>query len=172
MGRLEESLAILLADRESSLHVTEKRGLQKGFRERTTVNGDKRGVRPAAIFMNSSSYQFFTGAALSGDKNSAGLRSDRLDHVEDGAHFRTLSDNIVQTSEPPNFTAQVSGFLLPFQVLCDFMNSEPQLLDQRVALNTVAVGAGIKRGDGSIQSRQSSHQQEEGARGDFLGEFQ
>jgi len=50
-----------------------------------------------------------------------------------------LSDNIVQTGEPPNFTAQVSGFLFPFQVLSDFMNSEAQLIDQGVALNNVAV---------------------------------
>src|SRR5260370_35781053 len=101
-----------------------------GFRKRTTVDGDDRGLRPAAIFVNGPSNEFFTGAALSGNKNAAGLRSNRLDHVENGAHLRTLSDNIVQTGEPPNFTAQVSGVFLPFQVLSDFMHREAQLNHQ------------------------------------------
>src|SRR5258708_23997912 len=130
MGRLEEALAILIGARESSLHVTEKLGLQKGFRERTAVDGDKWSLRSPAVFMNSAGNEFPTGAALTCNKNAAGLRSDRLDHVENGAHLRTLADNIVQTSEPPDFTAQESSFLVPFQVLGDFMDAKAQLSDQ------------------------------------------
>src|SRR5260370_4797856 len=140
MGRLEETLAVFVSAVECPLHIAEKAGLEERLGERNTVNGDKGGLRPSAVFMNGPGHQFFTGAALSSNKDAAGLRSDRLDHVEDSAHLRTLPDDIVQPGEPSNFTAQVSCLFLPFQVLGAFMNRETQLIDHGVALNNVADG--------------------------------
>src|SRR5258708_3808266 len=60
MSGLEEALAVFVSSGECSLHVTEELRLQEGLRERTTVNGDKRGLRTAAVFMDGPGDQFFT----------------------------------------------------------------------------------------------------------------
>src|ERR1700674_2664864 len=129
VGGLEKALAVFVSPSESALHITEKFGLQESLWERTTVDGDKRRLCPNAVFMNGARHQLFTGAALPGNENTARLRSNGLNHVEDSAHVRALSDDIVEPGEPPQLPTQISGFFLPFEALGDFMHSKAQLID-------------------------------------------
>src|SRR5882762_7676603 len=129
VGGLEEALAVFVSPGKSSLHITEEFGLQESLRERATVDGDKRSLCPNAVFMNGAGNQFFAGPTFPGDENAARLRSNGLNQVEDSAHVRALSDDIVEPGEPPELPTQISGFFLPFQALGDFTDSEAQLID-------------------------------------------
>ena len=79
--------------------------------------------------MNGARHQLFTGAALPGNENTARLRSNGLNHVEDRAHVRALSNDVVKPGKPPELPTKISGFFFPFQALGDFMHSEAQLID-------------------------------------------
>src|SRR6266404_4857210 len=114
MGRLEKALPVFVSAGESSLHVTEQFRLQQSLWERTAVNGDEGSLGPNAILMNGAGHQFFAGPALSGDENAARLRSNGLNHVEDGAHVRALPDDVVQARKAAYLPPQITGFLFPF----------------------------------------------------------
>ena len=87
-------------------------------------------VGPRTVFVNGAGNQFFTRAALSGDQDAAGLRRDRLNHVEDGAHLGTLSYDVVQTGQPADFTSQGSR---PLSSTSDFqrLHGRPHAIDLR-----------------------------------------
>ena len=129
MGRLEQALAVFVSAGESSLHVTEQFRLQESLWERAAVNGDEGSLGPNAVLVNGAGHQFFAGPALPGDENAARLRRNGLNHVEDSAHVRTLSDDVVEPGKPPELTAQIPGFFLPFQALRNFMDGETQLIN-------------------------------------------
>src|SRR4029077_11158203 len=105
---LEQALAIFVGARECAFHVAKKFGLQKSLGKRTAVDGDEGGQRSCTVLVNGAGNEFLTGSALTGDQHAARLGSYGLDHVEDGAHVRTLPDDIVQAREAANLPPQVT----------------------------------------------------------------
>ena len=73
--------------------------------------------------------QFFTSPTLSSNENAARLRSNGLDHVEDGAHFRALADDVVEPGEPADFAPQIAGLFLPLEVFRHLTHGKAQLVD-------------------------------------------
>ena len=122
--------------------------------------------------MDGAGDQFFSGAAFAGDQDAAGLRRDSLDKVEDGAHLRTLADDVVETGEAAQFATKIAGFFLPLQGFGDFVDGAAELIDELVVLDDEAVGAGIDGGDGGFDGGDAGDQEEEGIGCDFLGELE
>src|SRR6266478_153438 len=114
MGRLEKALPDFVSAGESSLHVTEQFRLQESLWERTAVNGDEGSLGPNAVLMNGAGHPFLARPALPRDKNTARLRGNGLNHVEDCAHLRALPDDVVQARKAAYLPPQITGFLLPF----------------------------------------------------------
>src|SRR5277367_4410556 len=117
MGCLEKSLTILVGSCKCAFHVAKEFGFQKRFWKSTAVDGDKGSLSAKTVLVNGTGYQFFSGAALACDQDAAGLRSNGLDQVKDGAHLGTLPNDVVETGQAAEFTAKVPGFLFPFQTL-------------------------------------------------------
>src|SRR5260370_16696379 len=115
-------MAVFVSAGESPLHITEKLGFQESLRERPAVDGDEGGLSADAVFMNGAGHQLFTGSALPGNENAARLRSNSLNHVEDGAHLLALSNDIVESRQPPDLPAQIPPFPLPFPPFGLLMN--------------------------------------------------
>jgi len=62
-----------------------------------------------AVFRGRHGRKFLPGSSLARDQDAAGLRSDRLNHLKDGAHLGTVADDIVLTGETPQLAAQVAA---------------------------------------------------------------
>src|SRR5690348_3647098 len=172
MGCLEESLAIVIRASEGALHVAKKLRFQESLRKSAAIDGDEGSLSASAVLVNRPRYQFFSGAALAGDEDAAGLWRDRLDQFEDGTHFGALPDDVVEPCQAAQFPAEVSGLLLPFQALSDFLDGAPELVHEFVVLDDIAVGPGVDRCDGRLDGGNSGNQEEECVGRDFLGELE
>ena len=126
---LKESAPIFIRAGESAFHVAEQFGFQQRLRERAAIDGDKWSLRPRAVFVNGARHQFLTGSAFAGDQHAAGLRRDRLDQVENRAHFRTLPDDVVQPRQAAQFAPEVACFFSPLQAFRNFRHRPPQLVN-------------------------------------------
>src|SRR5439155_26080733 len=49
-------------------------------------------------------------------------------HVEDGAHFRALADDVVEPGEPADFAPQIAGLFLPLEVFRHLTHGKAQLV--------------------------------------------
>ena len=52
--------------------------------------------RARAVFVDGARNEFFARAAFAGDQDAAGLRRDRFDQLEDGAHLRAGADHVIE----------------------------------------------------------------------------
>src|SRR5215469_12176828 len=105
--------------------------------------------------MDSPGYELFSSATFASDEHPTRLRRYGLNQLEDRAHLRALSDDVVETGQSAQFATQVACFLLPFQALGNFAHSSPQLVDQVVILDHVTVRAAVDRRDCRLHSGHS-----------------
>ena len=80
--------------------------------------------------------QLFTGAAFPGNQHAAGLRRDRLDQVEDFAHFRAGADNVIEPGKAAQFAAQLARFFAQRLIFRNTLHRGAKLVQQTVALDS------------------------------------
>src|SRR6266849_673366 len=70
-----------------------------------------------APFVYRPRYQFLSRTAFPSDQYPARLRRHGLDQLKDRTHLGALSDDVVESSEPAQFTLEIACLFLPFEAV-------------------------------------------------------